>query len=654
MGKNYILPPLFFTSTHLAEKMGFHYIYIIREREHVRSQEQIYKIGKTVQESAKRIKSYPKDSEGIVIEQVSNATQAEKQIIKEFKKKFTHRPDIGNEYFEGDRQTMKNVFREICDNFFNDDQNQEEHTSESSSLSGDLSPEEEMQAEIDVVSKEYQKNLLFLRTNKRFVQKINKVMTNLNYQITGDENDYVSLGNIAKEYAYVYPRSKEITHFDLDLDQVLKIMIWNEMFKKGKLRLYQSSGAVNEIEIQVLSDWHVSNHYPYNIAISGIKSNRVFTKYDKTNLVADVKKVAKISLSGCHKLEDFVDEPMKQKNLIKMLDFVEKRYIPRPVVGKSKSDLSDSNVMSLSQIQDDGGVYGRHISLAICLILGFTILPHCDPKKKRCLYSTDITFLFRDDYVSSLVRNCLKDEGSSGFCLSHKNKNCLICHPMMETTKLKGMKRWILVESRYSATDIEKQLIKPTKILYENWEWFSSTQGILKKKLVVHLKLKKEMKRILEILEFLIVEFELKKGLNETPHKFYLAKQTGEVYQKLCFHEHDWINDNPMSTFINCMNLLVCEDLGNEIKERGGDPEVIYYGRDKPDNLRIDYEEWKISENFQITSKDGLKLLEFKKLLISTLDGGINEYKKSPKQWENKQTLLSSLVSCRQRCDEIF
>jgi len=86
--------------------MTTNYIYIIQEREFIKTYEKIYKIGKSKQENNKRINQYPKQS--ILLFQIvcNNSEQLERELIKIFKNKYIQRKDIGNEYFEGDYEDM--------------------------------------------------------------------------------------------------------------------------------------------------------------------------------------------------------------------------------------------------------------------------------------------------------------------------------------------------------------------------------------------------------------------------------------------------------------------------------------------------------------------------------------------------------------------
>jgi hypothetical protein len=82
------------------------YIYLVREREFIKTNEEIYKIGRSKQTNCQRISSYPKGSMLILTFNVNDCCAIEKEIIELFKKKFKLRKDIGNEYFEGNKNLM--------------------------------------------------------------------------------------------------------------------------------------------------------------------------------------------------------------------------------------------------------------------------------------------------------------------------------------------------------------------------------------------------------------------------------------------------------------------------------------------------------------------------------------------------------------------
>lgn len=85
------------------------YLYMIREREFVRLEEPVYKIGKSLN-FERRFQSYPKDSQIVACVQVPNHDAEEKALIKVFDECFTQMPDYGREYYKGDEIEMVLTF----------------------------------------------------------------------------------------------------------------------------------------------------------------------------------------------------------------------------------------------------------------------------------------------------------------------------------------------------------------------------------------------------------------------------------------------------------------------------------------------------------------------------------------------------------------
>jgi hypothetical protein len=84
-----------------------HYIYLLQRSDFVQNNQPIYKIGKTKQENLKRFHQYPLGSRLIIQKTCNDCDNIEKELILQFKNKYIHRNDIGNEYFEGDSMEMQ-------------------------------------------------------------------------------------------------------------------------------------------------------------------------------------------------------------------------------------------------------------------------------------------------------------------------------------------------------------------------------------------------------------------------------------------------------------------------------------------------------------------------------------------------------------------
>ena len=80
-------------------------IYLLREREFARLNENVYKIGKSVNVK-NRTNAYPKGSDIELAISCKDSLKCERQLLEIFKKTFIQRTEYGREYFEGDKQKM--------------------------------------------------------------------------------------------------------------------------------------------------------------------------------------------------------------------------------------------------------------------------------------------------------------------------------------------------------------------------------------------------------------------------------------------------------------------------------------------------------------------------------------------------------------------
>ena len=90
----------------LQNSQKTHFIYLVREREFIRLDEQTYKLGKTKQDPNRRLYGYPKHSEVLLFACVRNCDLMENLLMKSFGAKFTQKKEYGREYFEGNREAM--------------------------------------------------------------------------------------------------------------------------------------------------------------------------------------------------------------------------------------------------------------------------------------------------------------------------------------------------------------------------------------------------------------------------------------------------------------------------------------------------------------------------------------------------------------------
>lgn len=91
-------------------KTNYGYIYVIKEREFLKTKENIYKIGKTKQNNFNRFKQYPKNSILLYYRKTKCCDIVEKRIINKLSENFEQQKNIGREYFKGN---IMNILIEI-------------------------------------------------------------------------------------------------------------------------------------------------------------------------------------------------------------------------------------------------------------------------------------------------------------------------------------------------------------------------------------------------------------------------------------------------------------------------------------------------------------------------------------------------------------
>jgi len=91
------------------------YVYLITEREFLKTNEPIHKIGCSKLWNCKRLIDYPNGSKQIISMTCNNSKFIENRIIKFFSEKYIRRRDIGLEYFEGDVIQMRKDFPKIVE-----------------------------------------------------------------------------------------------------------------------------------------------------------------------------------------------------------------------------------------------------------------------------------------------------------------------------------------------------------------------------------------------------------------------------------------------------------------------------------------------------------------------------------------------------------
>jgi hypothetical protein len=96
------------------------YVYLLQEREFIRTKENVFKVGKTTQQGDMPFTQYPNGSNLNIQIECADCDVCETSIITRFKEEFTHKSEYGLEYFEGDKVKMINIIVEEVNKNYQD------------------------------------------------------------------------------------------------------------------------------------------------------------------------------------------------------------------------------------------------------------------------------------------------------------------------------------------------------------------------------------------------------------------------------------------------------------------------------------------------------------------------------------------------------
>ena len=215
------------------------YIYLLQEREFIRMNEPIYKIGKTTQDNHSRFFQYPKGS--ILLLQIicNDCSNNEKEIKKLFKNKYKQRKDYGIEYFEGDYNIMiKDIFNIIPEEKKND---KKECKQTNKQICLTLQPHSQYKNSYRISSNQANLyNLLHLQYNIKLehLQTLVIKKTDNNSDNNSDNNDgfkFIEINNDIKKCLITYTKEKEFDKYTL-LFAMIKIENKDTIWIKGALQ----------------------------------------------------------------------------------------------------------------------------------------------------------------------------------------------------------------------------------------------------------------------------------------------------------------------------------------------------------------------------------------------------------------------------------
>lgn len=164
------------------------YIYLLQEREFIKTKEDVYKVGMTKKENYERFNQYPKGSVLLFQMICNNCKHMEKMVLTKFKETFKQRKDIGNEYFEGEYKKMIDiVYLTIKDESNIDEEEKEEEVEEENKIKFNL-----------------------------LCEKICKIFPDYkNDESFGGNKKYIKISIIDNEYVvyYINPKLMDVMHY---------------------------------------------------------------------------------------------------------------------------------------------------------------------------------------------------------------------------------------------------------------------------------------------------------------------------------------------------------------------------------------------------------------------------------------------------------
>ena len=203
------------------------YIYLLQEREFIKTKEYVYKVGMTKKKNHERFNQYPKGSVLLFQMICNNCKNMEKLVLKTYKETFKQRKDIGNEYFEGEYKDMIDIiYLTIKNNNSVEDDIVEDAVVEDVVVEDenhDIEEDWKLKHIRDIKSKKYQENAF-----KIVCDKINNIFPDYHQDLSfGGTKKFIKISPMdeSKQYFvyYINPQLKSLTYTE---DAAHRIQMW--------------------------------------------------------------------------------------------------------------------------------------------------------------------------------------------------------------------------------------------------------------------------------------------------------------------------------------------------------------------------------------------------------------------------------------------
>jgi hypothetical protein len=246
------------------------YIYLLKEREFIKTNENIYKIGKTKQINLSRFAQYPNGSCLYFQMICSNCDKIEKNLINKFKSQstFVYRSDIGYEYFQGDyKEMIQLIYSTIFSFDFKEikEKKNEQQQPERQQRQQRQEPEEPEQNE-----EECNRSLMNDYDDKKIPLNLKQENEETNYlydftksyKITNNPLDYIDMKEINEWInskninIYVFDFEKEMNKYSLINNYSNIVFFDNKLYGITK----NNSNIYNFNQFMYIPKNHINNH----------------------------------------------------------------------------------------------------------------------------------------------------------------------------------------------------------------------------------------------------------------------------------------------------------------------------------------------------------------------------------------------------------
>ena len=252
--------------------ISINYIYLLQERESVRMGENIYKVGMTKKINYTRFNQYPKGSILLFQMVCNNCEKIEKNIIDKFKNNFILKKDFGNEYFEGDYQSMIDIIYLTIKN---------EHDNEQKLENDDY-------------------NIYNSLLKKRII-------------ITGDENDRIKITEIIQVL-----RESNSNHDKYPKTKLIIELMNNIIGKKAVNNTWSCCILDNKCDNDNNYEYMNANLKAYLTEISKISNEELILKVEEQTEISNEELILKVEEQKEIQNEEFILKVERKKELARL------------------------------------------------------------------------------------------------------------------------------------------------------------------------------------------------------------------------------------------------------------------------------------------------------------------------------------------------